>query len=384
MKVRKLLFLFIPLLIVCMMFFGYTKKDLTSINEMRTYSMTAPPPLAIDSVLVIMNDSVTAATVQRKADRDTLRKYLPMLVSKVRYMTKDTNTIFPPLGNYSLIIIQETSFDAGTMRGLSFTQRAIIKTWLATGTPGAKKNLMLIGGDLGYNYDRAASSYLDTTFSRNFGGFQFVVDLAGSPATFASVAQTPPGSIYDAMTIAPPGGSYWPDGCRPINGGAVFHRYLNRGIVDTVAGITKANLNWNVISTFQDPRYFTGVGDGSGDMGFKRVLKNMIAWIVGNGGMLTTVEPIGSQIVNDYKLSQNYPNPFNPTTKINFSIPKSGLTTLKVYDILGKEVATLINGFQNAGNYVVDFNASNLASGAYFYRLEVNGFVNTKKMLLIK
>ncbi|HEX2786330.1 MAG TPA: kelch repeat-containing protein [Ignavibacteria bacterium] len=104
---------------------------------------------------------------------------------------------------------------------------------------------------------------------------------------------------------------------------------------------------------------------------------------------VTTTTPLTNtetnvSVLNDYSLSQNYPNPFNPTTKINFSIPKSGLTTLKVYDILGKEVATLVNGFQNAGNFVVEFDASRLASGAYFYRLEVNGFVNTKKMLLIK
>jgi hypothetical protein len=85
-----------------------------------------------------------------------------------------------------------------------------------------------------------------------------------------------------------------------------------------------------------------------------------------------------------YKLSQNYPNPFNPVTKINYALPKSGFVTLKVYDMLGREVVSLVNENKVSGNYSVDFNASSLTSGVYFYRLEVNGFVDTKKMMLIK
>ena len=85
-----------------------------------------------------------------------------------------------------------------------------------------------------------------------------------------------------------------------------------------------------------------------------------------------------------YSLSQNYPNPFNPTTKINFSIPKQGLVSLKIYDVLGKEVMTLMNEQKTAGNYEVDFNGINLASGAYFYRLESGEFVDIKRMILVK
>ncbi len=85
-----------------------------------------------------------------------------------------------------------------------------------------------------------------------------------------------------------------------------------------------------------------------------------------------------------FKLSQNYPNPFNPITKIAYALPKSGLVTLRVYDILGKEVATLVNEVKNAGNYSVDFNASNFTSGVYFYKIETNGFSDIKKMMLIK
>jgi len=89
-------------------------------------------------------------------------------------------------------------------------------------------------------------------------------------------------------------------------------------------------------------------------------------------------------IADSYELSQNYPNPFNPTTSINYSIPKSGLVTLKVFDILGKEVAIIVNEFKNAGNHDVNFNASSLSSGVYFYRIESGNFIDTKKMFLLK
>jgi len=99
---------------------------------------------------------------------------------------------------------------------------------------------------------------------------------------------------------------------------------------------------------------------------------------------LTAVKELPGLPVS-YKLSQNYPNPFNPTTVINFTIPKAANVTLKVYNSLGQEVATLVNGYKNASNYQVDFNASNLSSGVYFYTLKVgNSFTQTKKMLLLK
>jgi hypothetical protein len=99
--------------------------------------------------------------------------------------------------------------------------------------------------------------------------------------------------------------------------------------------------------------------------------------------VITHVNPVNN-LASDYKLSQNYPNPFNPVTKINFAIPKSGLVTVKVYDMLGKEVSELVNEVKNAGTYSVDFNASAFSSGIYFYKMSVNDFSDVKKMMLIK
>ena len=94
-------------------------------------------------------------------------------------------------------------------------------------------------------------------------------------------------------------------------------------------------------------------------------------------------EPL-TEVVSEYSLEQNYPNPFNPTTEIEFRIPEARHITLKLFDVLGNEVAVLINEQKTSGIYKVTFNASNLPSGVYFYTLQTGSFVSTKKMILLK
>lgn len=86
----------------------------------------------------------------------------------------------------------------------------------------------------------------------------------------------------------------------------------------------------------------------------------------------------------NFNLEQNYPNPFNPTTNIQFSIPKQNFVTLKVYDVLGREVATLVNEEKSTGFYNVSFDASSLSSGVYIYKIQAGNFINSKKMVLLK
>jgi endo-1,4-beta-xylanase len=100
------------------------------------------------------------------------------------------------------------------------------------------------------------------------------------------------------------------------------------------------------------------------------------------------VKPTG-EVAREYSLSQNYPNPFNPSTQIKYSIAKAGHVALKVYDLLGREVTTLVNTNQEAGTYVVSFDfgklgLQTLASGVYFYRLEAGSFTAVHKMMLMK
>lgn len=101
-----------------------------------------------------------------------------------------------------------------------------------------------------------------------------------------------------------------------------------------------------------------------------------------------TMEPVGindkNNLVNSYSLSQNYPNPFNPTTQIKYNLEKPGLVTLKIYDLLGRLVTTLVNQQQEAGVHTFNFNASSLTSGVYFYQVNSGSFSDVKKMMLIK
>jgi hypothetical protein len=102
------------------------------------------------------------------------------------------------------------------------------------------------------------------------------------------------------------------------------------------------------------------------------------------GGFVIGVKPISSLVPDKFLLYQNYPNPFNPTTKISWQSPVGSWQTLKIYDLLGNEIATLVDEEKPAGKYEVEFNASNLTSGVYFYRLRKGSFNQIKKMVLVK
>ncbi len=105
-----------------------------------------------------------------------------------------------------------------------------------------------------------------------------------------------------------------------------------------------------------------------------------------NLAAIVSVENISFEDLNpaDFALNQNYPNPFNPSTVINFELKSNSNISLKVYNVLGAEVATLANGNYASGKYNVTFDASKLSSGVYFYRLQAGNFIETKKMVLIK
>jgi len=150
---------------------------------------------------------------------------------------------------------------------------------------------------------------------------------------------------------------------------------------------TNNGTNWITQATdtaqLQNSIYFTSNDTGyvCGSQG--RIFKTK------NGGGTIGVKKINENIPERFYLFQNYPNPFNPTTKIQFSIPpfeggQGGMTILKVYDILGKEVGALVNEKISPGTYEVTFNGSKLASGIYFYKLQSGDFIDKKKMILIK
>jgi len=123
-------------------------------------------------------------------------------------------------------------------------------------------------------------------------------------------------------------------------------------------------------------------GDGDIDVLSASWLDDRIVWYE-NLSIVNIVEN-SNEFPTEFRLSQNYPNPFNPSTKIKYQIPELSFVTLKVYDVLGSEILTLVNEEKPAGYYVADFYASNLPSGIYFYRLQTGFVSKSKKMVLMK
>lgn len=154
--------------------------------------------------------------------------------------------------------------------------------------------------------------------------------------------------------------------------------YKNFGITNSIGGYSAANLA---------PGTYTLTARR---LGFAPVTQNVtitnsnLQNINFNFGSPIGIQVISSEVPRNFSLSQNYPNPFNPVTKIKFSIPKSGIVKLTVYDAAGREAAVLIKGELEAGTFNYDFDASHLASGIYFYKLESGEFTQTKKMALVK
>ena len=149
------------------------------------------------------------------------------------------------------------------------------------------------------------------------------------------------------------------------------------------------SLNSNSIESFSSEKAFLQFHPDS------LITYNALLKVYTNGGIkeivLTGIGKANAVSVEDenifplvFSLEQNYPNPFNPSTKIKWQSPTSIWQSLKIYDVLGNEVATLVNEFRSAGNYEINFNASNIPSGVYFYRLQSGSFTETKKMLMIK
>lgn len=114
-----------------------------------------------------------------------------------------------------------------------------------------------------------------------------------------------------------------------------------------------------------------------------RTEQDTTLWVFGKKGMVTSNEELLYE-TDGFKLSQNYPNPFNPTTNIEFVLPQASQVSLKVYNMLGQQVAVLVNNRMGAGSQTIQFDASGLASGMYIYRLQAGDFTQTRKMLLLK
>ncbi|NNJ52285.1 MAG: T9SS type A sorting domain-containing protein [Ignavibacteriaceae bacterium] len=179
-------------------------------------------------------------------------------------------------------------------------------------------------------------------------------------------------AIYDGNLCV---GAVIVDGEWPLEMNAWEADSLNPGFVSGNSIIARVwsnqdNLEYETIITFE-------VSNGNfGDGMFSRLSIE--------GTNIVSVSNTGTSVLKTFSMSQNYPNPFNPSTKIKYEIPEKSIVNLKLYDILGNEVTTLVNNENQLGRYEVEFNAANLPSGVYLYRIQTNNFVETKKMILLK
>lgn len=213
-----------------------------------------------------------------------------------------------------------------------------------------------------------------------FAGFMYDIQMMNASTGYICGSS---GRIYKTTN----GGALWDTLSKPVNNtwNALQFRDVNTGIVVGSNGAIIKTSNGGVSWTLQNT--------GSSTLNGVYMLSNDSGYTAGANGF---THRFGDYLVggitwqneapSEYVLHQNYPNPFNPATTIKFSIPGKGIVSLKVYDVLGREVASLINNLElNGGTMTVDFDGSELSSGVYFYSLVVNDNIQaTKKMILVK
>lgn len=197
----------------------------------------------------------------------------------------------------------------------------------------------------------------------------------------------------DIDTLAKPGATYYwgekfPTGYRVEAKISLYDLMNKRNSATAMKDIIYLKEGFRIPIDFSINDNDTGNRDGimtyspeNRDLSYADVSRWTYTWL---GDRMTPITSVNEELPYSYTLEQNYPNPFNPVTQIKYSIAKSGMVSIKVFDILGRVVSELVNKQQEPGNYTVDFNASKFASGIYFYRIQSGSYVNVKKMMLIK
>jgi len=158
--------------------------------------------------------------------------------------------------------------------------------------------------------------------------------------------------------------------------GDIFAQYQIQNALISTGGGDVSGDGLAISSTIGQPVAGTSSGDG--------FIINSGFWQMTGILLATSAEQIDPEVPGEFSLEQNYPNPFNPATVIEFALPMAGDVELTVYNILGQRVATLVNDHKQAGHHKVTFDAGNLASGVYFYRIRAGEFTDTRKLTLIK
>jgi len=250
----------------------------------------------------------------------------------------------------------------------------------ATAYLKAGGKMFVSGSEVAYDLDRASGP---TQADRDFLNNYLKTDYAGDASSSYIINGTGSGFLsgvtlaYGDTTQGSPYIEDYPDYINAFGGSTVVAQYGNAlGAVAAFKGTFTGGSSPGGIVLLTIP-FETIHTKANRDIVMTKVLTYL--------GITTSVaEQIGKTVPLQFGLQQNYPNPFNPSTTFQFSIPRNGNVSLKIYDVLGKEIATVINSSYSAGTYTVQWNASPFASGIYFYRLQSGTFSETKKLVVTK
>jgi hypothetical protein len=262
------------------------------------------------------------------------------------------------------------------------------------------KTYTFTADDITNTFASVARTYNDLTLDnvlKQAADITFEVDMNGAINALTGQPFSEVNNVFIAGAVPPltwPGGG-WPDADSNIvyflddMGDGIWSVTLTFPQYSPLRIQYKYGANWGLPSNGGANDNEAGVADDHFLNLTSNIWSGTVMNVFGETGEHTLDEATGLEVLDNvvpdvYSLDQNYPNPFNPTTVIRFSVPKSDIVTLKVYDLLGQEVATLLNEFKTAGSYEVSFNASNLTTGMYVYTITSGQFVASKKMILIK
>jgi photosystem II stability/assembly factor-like uncharacterized protein len=319
---------------------------------------------------------------------------------------------------FSLVVI-DTNLFVGTVFGvyrstILGTHNIDQTTWTQVLAPDVWTLSLVAGSDTSGTYLLVGAGYEGyltgvVYLSRNNGTTWNIISsgVNGIPTHMVVALATSPDETGGSILFA---GTWFEGVFRSTNYGESW-KVINSGLTNTTINSLSCFKNLLFAGTCGDGLFISADSGESWDdvsLGLPKnsfintiLVSGQDIWVGTSGSgvwrrplseMLTSVDDLQINAVSEFNLGQNYPNPFNPSTKISWQSPVAGPQTLKIYDVLGNEVATLVNEEKPAGSYEVDFNASGLSSGVYFYKLQAvdpstgseKVFVETKKMILIR
>ncbi|MBS4029048.1 MAG: carboxypeptidase regulatory-like domain-containing protein, partial [Ignavibacteriales bacterium] len=353
---------------------GYARKDtLTALPNGGSLTVNVHLKTLSNIILVVYDSTLTNGRVSKDSIAQNLEAM--NLPYEVRNRGGNTSTIEFSMSDYNTVIW----LGEGTSTS-SLSQRDSIKSFLINGVPSSPSKLIIFAEDFGYQHGRSGSTYLDLELCNNYLGWNYVADRPGTGASQGIIGDYINNGIADSTV------GTWPDVLSPYDGEVTvgLYRFRRHDSLNAIGHITD---NFVTATFGVDIRSLRSAFDSPPGSPVTRLL---------TGALNFVNEPVGvdaraaREIPTVYSLSQNYPNPFNPVTTIRFGLPEESNTTLRVFNVLGQEVAILLNNVQSAGYHEFQWDAASVSSGVYFYRLEATSVTSNKtftkinKMVLMK